>query len=162
MNPRRLVALAFLPFALGAAGCGSESGSAQQQDRQAAAAPAGPVITVYKTPTCGCCRKWVDHVRAAGFQVETVDQPDLTAIKQRSGVPQGLTSCHTAIVEGYAIEGHVPAETIRRLLAERPKARGIAVPGMPMGSPGMEGPYKQEYEVYTFDETGPTGIFSAH
>lgn len=159
MTPRRLAALVLLPLSALLAGCGSGAGSAQEQ---AASAPAGPLVTVYKTPSCACCRKWVDHIEAAGFRVETVDMNDLSQIKAQHGVPQGLASCHTAVVEGYAVEGHVPADAIRRLLAERPKARGIAVPGMPMGSPGMEGPYKQDYEVYTYDDTGPTGIFSAH
>ncbi len=118
-------------------------------------------ITVYKTPTCGCCQKWVEHLRENGFRVAEVDRPDLTPIKAERGVPQPLRSCHTGVVNGYTIEGHVPAETIRRLLAERPEVEGIAVPGMPVGSPGMEGPNPQPYEVYTFDESGPIGIYEA-
>jgi hypothetical protein len=120
------------------------------------------VVTVYKTPTCGCCTNWVEHLRDEGFAVETVDQPDLSPVKTEHGVPGALQSCHTAVVDGYVIEGHVPAEDIRKLLAERPAVTGIAVPGMPMGSPGMEGPYSDPYEVFTFDRTGPLEIFAAH
>lgn len=119
-------------------------------------------ITVYKTPTCGCCQNWVEHLRESGFRVAVVDQPDLTDVKEERGVPQPLRSCHTGVVDGYTVEGHVPAETIRRLLAERPDVKGIAVPGMPVGSPGMEGPNPQPYEVYTFDESGPVGMYEAH
>jgi hypothetical protein len=120
----------------------------------------GPTITVYKTPTCGCCRNWVDHLREEGFRVETVDQPSLTDIEARQGVPSSLASCHTGIVDGYTVEGHVPADVIRQLLAERPDVKGIAVPGMPMGSPGMEGPFAQPYEVFTFNEDGPQDVFA--
>ena len=95
-------------------------------------------IQVYKTPTCGCCTKWIDHLREAGFNVEATDMPDLSSLKAMNGISIELSSCHTAIVEGYVLEGHVPASDVRRLLAERPKIAGLAVPGMPMGSPGME------------------------
>ncbi len=113
-----------------------------------------PRITVYKSPWCGCCGGWVDHVRAAGFAVEVHDVEDLTPIKRVAGVPGDLASCHTASVNGYAIEGHVPADVIRRLLAERPAVRGLAVPGMPVGSPGMEGPSPEPYAVYAFTDNG--------
>jgi hypothetical protein len=109
-----------------------------------------PRITVYKSPWCGCCEAWVDHVRAAGFAAEVHDVEDLAAIKRLAGVPDRLGSCHTASVSGYAIEGHVPADVIRRLLDERPAVRGLAVPGMPVGSPGMEGPSPEPYTVYSF------------
>jgi len=125
-----------------------------------ATAATGPVVKVYKTPTCGCCSKWVDHLRDEGFRVESVDLDDLTEIKRQQGVPRELASCHTAVVDGYAVEGHVPADVIRKLLSERPEVRGIAVPGMPMGSPGMEGPYKDDYEVFTFDENGPRDVYA--
>lgn len=121
----------------------------------------GPEITVYKSPTCGCCNKWVDHLRAEGFRVSTENLTDLTEVKRQHGVPDELASCHTAVVDGYAVEGHVPADVIRRLLAERPEVTGIAVPGMPMGSPGMEGLYSEAYEVYTFDPTGPVDVYEA-
>lgn len=105
-------------------------------------------IQVYKTPTCGCCSKWIEHLRAAGFKVEATDMPDLTAFKAANGVPDELSSCHTATVAGYVIEGHVPASDISRLLQERPKVAGLTVPGMPMGSPGMEHPNPQRHEAF--------------
>ncbi len=97
--------------------------------------PPGAVITVYKSATCGCCAKWVEHVRATGFQVVVHDTTGLSGIKERYGVPKNLTSCHTAVVDGYVVEGHVPADVIARLLRERPELAGVAVPGMPAGSP---------------------------
>lgn len=114
-----------------------------------------PVI-VYKTPTCGCCRMWVDHLRESGFEVETRDLPSLTAVKDSLGVPMQLGSCHTAVVDGYVVEGHVPAGEIKRLLAERPDVRGLTVPGMPTGSPGMEVPGRapDTYDVLVFGEAG--------
>ena len=107
-------------------------------------------ITVHKDPNCGCCSGWVDHLRAAGFSVDAQDTTDLARVKQQHGVPPELASCHTAIVGGYVVEGHVPALAIRRLLAERPDAKGLAVPGMPVGSPGMEGRTPQPYAVVLF------------
>lgn len=107
-------------------------------------------ITVHKDPNCGCCSLWVEHLRAAGFSVDTRDSADVARVKQQHGVPAELASCHTAIVGGYVIEGHVPALAIRRLLAERPDASGLAVPGMPVGSPGMEGGTPQAYVVVLF------------
>ena len=118
-------------------------------------------LTVYKSPTCGCCGKWIDHMKAAGFQVKVVDLDDLTEIKQASGVPMKLRTCHTAVVGNYAIEGHVPADVVKKLLAEKPAGAGIAVPGMPIGSPGMEvGNQKDSYEVLLFDKTGKTTVFA--
>ena len=98
---------------------------------------AGPLITVYKSPSCGCCVKWVEYLQKEGFEVKVVNRDDLTSIKQREGVPAAMSSCHTALVDGYVIEGHVPAQAIRKLLKERPDTRGLAVPGMPANSPGM-------------------------
>ncbi len=120
----------------------------------------GAEIVVYKSPTCGCCSKWVDHLRDAGFAVTTHDTNDLTQIKMSNGIPQQLAACHTGIVDGYVVEGHVPADVIQRLLRERPDVVGIAVPGMPMGSPGMEGPYKEPYDVLTFDREGNTESYA--
>jgi hypothetical protein len=126
-------------------------------------APAPTPITVYKTPTCGCCRLWVDHLRAAGFEVTAHDLPDLAAVKRERKVPGALASCHTGVVGGYVVEGHVPAEDVRRLLAERPAALGVAVPGMPLGSPGMEaGGRREPYRVLLFDERGETRVFAHH
>ena len=103
-----------------------------------ASADALPEVVVHRDPSCGCCGAWAEHLRRAGFPVKIVETGDINAIKQRLGVPADLISCHTAEVGGYAVEGHVPAGAIRRLLAERPQAAGLAVPGMPIGSPGME------------------------
>lgn len=119
-------------------------------------------ITVYKTPTCGCCGKWVDHMRANGFNPTVNDLPNLTAIKASTGVPQNLQSCHTSVVGGYAIEGHVPADVVRQLLKEKPKVAGIAVPGMPLGSPGMEqGPQKDRYNVVAFGKDGSQKVYAS-
>jgi len=115
-----------------------------------------PPLHVSKSPTCGCCAGWVDHIRGAGFQARVTEMADLTALKARLQVPSALASCHTAEIDGYVIEGHVPADAIKRLLLERPKAKGLAVPGMPTGSPGMEAPgaKNEPYDVILF---GPTG-----
>ncbi len=119
-------------------------------------AATAPPITVYKTPTCGCCKMWVEHLEQSGFTVETHDLPDLTAVKDSLGVPRELGSCHTATVAGYAIEGHVPAAEVARLLQEKPDVQGLSVPGMPIGSPGMEVPGQtpHTYDVVSFGENG--------
>ena len=111
---------------------------------------AGPLITVYKTPTCGCCVKWVEYLQNEGFDVKAVDRNDLAPIKQRAGVPTTMAACHTALVDGYVIEGHVPAQAIRKLLRERPDTRGLAVPGMPANSPGM-GEMDGRLKTYTLE-----------
>ncbi|MBR9989826.1 MAG: DUF411 domain-containing protein [Gemmatimonadetes bacterium] len=126
----------------------------------AAVAPTDTLV-VYKTPTCGCCNDWVDHVKENGFAVVTQDLNDLTETKRQLRVPAGRFSCHTATVRGYTIEGHVPADLIHRLISENPRgARGLAVPGMPMGSPGMEGLFKQDYEVLLFDDDGNVQVYA--
>lgn len=119
-------------------------------------------VTVYKDPNCGCCSKWVDHLRENGFEVAVHDSTDLAAFKAEQGVKPAYASCHTAVVDGYTIEGHVPASDIRTLLSKRPAVRGLSVPGMPMGSPGMEGPYSESYEVLSFDAEGNTTVYSRH
>ncbi len=119
-------------------------------------------IAVYKSPTCGCCSKWVEHLRSNGFAPTATNTTDMTAVKAKYGVPQAAESCHTAIVGGYVIEGHVPAADIRRLLKEKPAVVGLAAPGMPMGSPGMEGPTAQQYDVVSFDRQGRTRVFATH
>lgn len=127
----------------------------------ARAASALPSVTVYRSPTCGCCGKWVDHLRANGFEVTVRDVADVDAYKHKYGVPRNLASCHTALVDGYVIEGHVPADVVRRLLAERPEVHGLAVPGMPIGSPGMEqGNRRDPYEVVAFDQTGRVTVYA--
>ena len=121
-----------------------------------------PKITVYKSPTCGCCEKWVSHLQDNGFQVDAVDIRDLGMVKSMSGVTPQLASCHTARVGDYVIEGHVPADDIKRLLAERPAVRGLSAPGMPQGSPGMDSGRKDPYQVLSFDAEGKTQVFAQH
>lgn len=123
-----------------------------------------PVITVYATPTCGCCKGWMQHMRENGFEVKEIYQNDLSAIRAEYDVPAEMTSCHMGVIDGYAIEGHVPASAVKRILDERPDAVGLSVPGMPIGSPGMEMPngMKQPFEVYTFTASGPKGVFEYH
>lgn len=121
-----------------------------------------PHLVVYKSPTCGCCAKWVEHVNAAGFTSETTNLPDVTPIKVKNGVTPALASCHTSLVGGYVIEGHVPAEDIQRLLRERPAIVGLAAPGMPAGSPGMDVPGSPPYQVLSFDKQGRTKVFATH
>ncbi len=118
-------------------------------------------VTVYKSPTCGCCGEWIKHMRANGFSVTVHDVPDVTPYRRRSMVPDYLASCHTALVEGYAIEGHVPAADIRRLLRERPRVIGLSVPGMVVGSPGMEQGPPQPYSTIAFDER-TTRVYAQH
>jgi hypothetical protein len=126
--------------------------------------PAGLLIEVFKSPTCGCCGNWVKHMQANGFIVRTTDMNDLTQIKKSRGVPAAVESCHTAVVNGYVIEGHVPAADVHRLLKEKPAIAGIAVGGMPAGSPGMEfpGTKAQAYNVMAFDKNGATHVFAKH
>lgn len=123
---------------------------------------ASDAVVVYKTPRCGCCADWVAHLRANGFSVTVEEMQDLSPIKARFGVPADLESCHTATVDGYVVEGHVPASDVKRLLAEKPAARGIAVPGMPVGSPGMErGDERELYQVIQFGDQG-RAVFATH
>ncbi|MGB3202089.1 MAG: DUF411 domain-containing protein [Nodosilinea sp.] len=122
-----------------------------------------PELTVYRSPTCRCCGHWTDHMKAAGFPVQDIVTEDMAAIKARYGVPEALASCHTALVDGYVIEGHVPATDVQRLLSEHPSVLGIAAPGMPMGSPGMEmGNRVDPYTVVSFTQTGETATFAEH
>ena len=122
---------------------------------------AAATVEVYKSSTCKCCAKWVDHMRANGFTVNTNDVGNKEA-RERAGISTALGSCHTALVDGYAIEGHVPAQDIKRLLKERPRAIGLAVPGMPHGSPGMEGARSEPYNVLLIDKQGGTAVYSRH
>ena len=124
--------------------------------------PAKRTVTVYKDPSCGCCKNWIEHLKKHGYRVDAKDTPDMSQIKTTLGVPADLRSCHTAVIEGYLIEGHVPAADIDRLLATRPQVKGLAVPGMPMGSPGMEGPTSQHYQVMAFDKSGKSRVFASH
>lgn len=125
-------------------------------------AGAADAVDVYKSPNCGCCGAWVEHLRQAGFAVRTHDVNDVPAARQRLGMPERLGSCHTAKVAGYVVEGHVPAADIQRLLKEKPKAIGIAVPSMPPGSPGMESPNPVPYNTLLVQAGGATTVFAKH
>lgn len=129
------------------------------------ASPAAlPLLVVHKTPTCGCCGAWVEHMRQAGFTVEVHDADNLEPVKRRLGVPYGKGSCHTAEIDGYLVEGHVPAAAVKRLLAQRPQARGLVLPGMPIGSPGMELPdgRSEPYTVELVARDGTVTAFARH
>ena len=119
-------------------------------------------VEVYKSPTCGCCGRWAQNLRTNGFAVNVKEIGDIDSFRARAGVPAALASCHTALIDGYAIEGHVPAQDIRRLLAERPKARGLAVPGMPAISPGMDAPRGPGYDVLLFQADGATSVYHGY
>ncbi|MEW8052045.1 MAG: DUF411 domain-containing protein [Candidatus Thiodiazotropha sp.] len=119
-------------------------------------------VIVYKSPTCGCCNDWVTHLQQNGFSVQVHDRRNMQLVKRTLNVPQGLQSCHTAVVGDYVVEGHVPAKEIVRLLREKPAVEGISVPGMPMGSPGMEGPRKDNYDVLIYDGKGKTEVYSRY
>lgn len=143
-----------------AAAGGAETPAAESATASAPTDQELPTVLVYKTPTCGCCNGWVEHLEEAGFTVDARDVRDIMTVKRDAGVPVSMSSCHTAIVDGYVVEGHVPAEQIERLLADRPEVAGIAVPGMPVGSPGMEGPNAQPYRVLSFTHDGGAGVFA--
>ncbi|MEO8448599.1 MAG: DUF411 domain-containing protein [Gemmatimonadota bacterium] len=130
--------------------------------RIAAGATRGEAMIVYKDPSCGCCGKWIEHVKAAGFTVSVQDTPNMDAIKQRYKVGDALKSCHTAVVGGYVVEGHVPAADIKRLLVEKPKVAGLTIPGMPASAPGMDMTPFRPYDVLAFDGTGKTTVFAKH
>src|SRR5688572_17866224 len=125
-------------------------------------AAATPQLTVYKSPTCGCCAKWVEYMQANGFTAAVTNMPDVTPVKTKHGLPARLASCHTTLVGGYVIEGHVPLEDVRRLLKEKPAVVGLAAPGMPAGSPGMDVPNSPPYDVLAFDKSGATRVFATH
>jgi hypothetical protein len=119
-------------------------------------------VMVYKSPTCGCCNKWIAYLRDSGFQVRTQNIPDVGGVRASHGVPQKLASCHTAVVDGYVVEGHVPADDIGRLLNEQAAVVGLAVPGMPAGSPGMGGRANEPYDVLAFDGEGRSRVYATH
>lgn len=119
-------------------------------------------IDVYKSPSCGCCSKWIEHLRKSGFKVEAHAVNDISAARKKLGMPDKLGSCHTARIGNYIIEGHVPAADIRRLLKEKPKALGLALPGMPLGSPGMDIPNSPPYETLLVQADGSTRVFAKH
>lgn len=184
MYPRNLIVAALLAFggvfSMAACSAGNDAGSAPSGTSQVPAPAASPRVSpherrdagiseshrllVHKHPSCGCCVLWIEHMREAGFAVDVRDHEDMGPVKQRVGVPYAKGSCHTAEVDGYFIEGHVPAEDVKRLLAERPDARGLTVPGMPAGSPGMELPdgRTQPYSVELVHQDGRTSEYARH
>ena len=154
-NTRLVVALVTIAIT------GLGLGAAAQQKPAAAAAQK---ITVYKTSSCGCCRLWVDHLKASGFDVQAMDvsSADVRAVSKAAGLKDDDTSCHTAKVGNYVVEGHVPADDIRRMLKEKPAIAGIAAPGMPQGSPGMEQGSKEPFDVVAFTKDGKTTVYAKH
>ena len=122
-----------------------------------------PTVTVYKSPSCNCCAEWVTHMREQGFPVEIQSRFNVKPVKRKVGVPSSLAACHTAVVNNYVVEGHVPAKDVKQLLRENPKMRGLSVPGMPVGSPGMErGNRVEPYKVLTFTPAGDTTVFARY
>lgn len=166
MNLRNVLLLvSLLPLsAASLPGCAEPAPPTQATAETPATPGELPRIVVHKSPTCGCCNGWIAHLRESGFEVDARDEDDMRPVKARAGVPAGKHSCHTAFVAGYLIEGHVPAEDIKRLLAQRPGAKGLAVPGMPLGSPGMEMPdgRTQPYAVELVHRDGSTAVFARH
>lgn len=147
------------------AACAAPVGEQATAGKHVPDEPGGREMVVYRSPACGCCSDWVAYVEEHGYTATVVeDTQNLTAFKAKHHVPPTMQSCHTAVVDGYIIEGHVPVEDIERLLTERPDVAGIAVPGMPVGSPGMEveGVPPQPFEVVTFDAAGNTEVYSTH
>ncbi len=171
---RRMGRTAVLALLAGTAACNRPGGADPTPSADQAAAPAPQAgqagatagqtrMVVYKTPTCGCCRAWVEQAQAAGFALEVHDVARVEPVKHEHGVPGHLASCHTALVDGYVVEGHVPFDVIRRMLKERPQVAGIAVPGMPMGSPGMEVPggRKDPYDIIAFTRDGQVSVYES-
>jgi len=124
---------------------------------------AAPQITVYKNAACGCCNDWIEHLEEEGFRVTAVNADNMPVIKAANGIHSGISSCHTALVGDYVVEGHVPASTLKRFLAEKPALAGLSVPGMPVGSPGMEMPGQpaQPYDVLSIDRSGNTAVYES-
>jgi hypothetical protein len=156
--------LAILAFGIAAAGCARQELPTSASDLSpisSALAAEQPQLVVYKSASCGCCKLWVEHMRKAGFVTKVNDVDNMSPIKERVGIPYSMGSCHTAEVGGYFVEGHVPAEQVLRLLKEKPKAKGLTVPAMPIGSPGMEqGDTKQPYEVHLVHADGTTSVYA--
>jgi len=162
---------ACVAVSIAAVGCGP--GGAESAESDSVEAEPGEValvsgeiadmtLKVYKSPTCGCCANWIEHIRKAGFEVEVEDTNDIAAVKAEAGVPAALQSCHTTVVGDYVFEGHVPVEDVIAFLEEKPDATGLAVPGMPVGSPGMEsGDRVDPYDVILFDEHS-TRVYRSH
>lgn len=167
MTPIRTALAAAGLLLLGACAPDADEAAATraEADEQAQVpAAAAPAITVHRTATCGCCGKWEDHLREAGFTVASEIHRDMRPVRHELGVPEALASCHTGVVDGYAVEGHVPAAAVKALLAERPDVRGLAVPGMPIGSPGMEYPgvRGEAFDVLLVQDDGSAETFYRH
>jgi hypothetical protein len=157
MNIKRMQVAALATAALLLVAC-SPGDTADKADVES---DAGDVVTVYKTEACGCCLKWVDHLQANGFAVEVVNVASTAPTRERFGVPSQLLSCHTAAIDGYWVEGHVPADLVKKLITEKPEdIRGISAPGMPAGSPGMEGPNPVEYDIVAYHADGTTSVYA--
>jgi len=130
-------------------------------DREPAVSGASKEMTVWKSPSCGCCGKWIDYLKARGYKITVYDMDDVTPVKRQHRMPEAMWSCHTAVIDGYLVEGHVPEEDIARMVKEKPQIAGLAVPGMVTGSPGMEGPNPRHYDVIAFG-SGRTSVFARH
>ncbi|CAN5356487.1 hypothetical protein BH23GEM2_BH23GEM2_17110 [soil metagenome] len=152
------IAMAPMPHSSGAAT--TAGADAAPQSATGARGDAAVAAVVYKDANCECCAKWVDHIRDAGFTATSHNVTDLNSVKARYGVPRALASCHTAEIGGYVVEGHVPADLIRKMLNEKPDIAGIAVPGMPVGSPGMEWTYTEPYDIIAFTKSGATSVYA--
>jgi len=141
----------------------SAAAVAAAASRTAGAAAASPEVQVFKSPYCGCCGAWIEHIKAAGFTVKVIPVTDTAAARKRLGLPERYASCHTATVGGYVLEGHVPAAEIRRLLATKPKALGLAVPGMPQSAPGMDVPGRKDpYQVLLVAASGSSSVYASY
>ena len=148
-----LLALVLIPMA-----CLNAAPAAKAPTNQQASQ--APELTVYRSPTCTCCGRWLEHMKQNGFAIKDIPTEDMDAIKRQHGVPAALQSCHTALVGGYWVEGHVPAEDVKKLLRDKPAVAGISVPGMPVGTPGMEmGPRQDPFAVMQLDKSGNTSVF---
>lgn len=156
LNRRMLTTVAMALLLAAGSGASADTGAGAGQDGDLA------LVKVWKSPTCGCCGKWIKHMQGAGFRVEVTDVADVEPIKVANGVPPKLASCHTALVGGYVIEGHVPASDVRRLLKEKPGILGLAAPGMPPGSPGMDVPGSPPFEVLAFGKDGKPVVYATH
>lgn len=160
----RLLALGLVSPGVVLTGCAiAQNPQAQSVEAVADQVAMTSELTVFRSPTCSCCHQWIEHMEVAGFTVKDNVTEDMTTLKEQYDVPMNLASCHTTVVNGYVVEGHIPAADVHRLLTEKPDVAGIAVPGMPIGSPGMEsGDYVEPYTVFSFTEDGAITAFAEH
>ncbi len=149
MNTKAIIGILVLIVAVGAIAVGAKSGVPEKN-------PLGEKVTVYSSPTCGCCGIFTKYLKGEGVDVDVVSVADMTSVKAEHGIPLSIQSCHTSMVGGYVVEGHVPLEIIEKLLTEKPAIKGIALPGMPAGSPGMPGTKNEQWIIYGFDDNGST------